>query len=82
MAIYADRPNKLIFLEHGNAQERSSATENNKRMLMVRRIGGNVSDMDNLFSAGHEIEATPSARPYHGFAAAEAGVRRRGPRAA
>ena len=46
---------------------------------MVRRIGGNVGDMDNLFSAGHEIEAAPSARPYHGFAAAEAGVRRRDP---
>jgi hypothetical protein len=43
-------------------------------MLMVRRIGGNVSDMDNLFGASHEVEAAPGARPNHWFAAAQVGV--------
>ena len=62
LAVDADRSDKLVFLKHGNAQECASAPENNKRMLMVRRIGGNVSDMDNLFGASHEVEAAPGAR--------------------
>ena len=41
---------------------------------MVRRIGGNVSDMDNLFGTSHEVEAAPRAGPNHGFAAAQLGV--------
>ena len=41
---------------------------------MVRRIGGNVSDMHDLFGVGHEVEAASGARPNRRLAAAQVGV--------
>src|SRR5262249_28877249 len=67
LAIDADGSDQLVLLQHGNAQDSASSTENDKRMLRVRRIGSDVSDMVDLLGAGDQVEAASRARPNHGF---------------
>jgi hypothetical protein len=45
-------------------------------MLMVRLIASDVSDMDDLFGAGDDVEdeAASGTRPNHRFAAAQVSV--------
>ena len=74
LSVDADGTDQLVFLEHGNAQECAGTPENDKRMLMVRLIGGNVGDMHDLFGVGHAVEAASGAWPNRRLAAAQVGI--------